>query len=122
MAHVEPPLVHFVTASPRKFAEAKAILGNVARLRQHVIELPEIQGPLEEIAREKCRPAPTTTQGAVLTEDSAPEFGAQNGLPGPYMGAKESLCSSAVQWTLTSAYPTENSSILHLEILDSVSF
>jgi inosine triphosphate pyrophosphatase len=59
MTHTEPPLIHFVTGNPQKFAEAEAILGNVARLRQHVIELPEIQGSIEEIAREKCRSAAT---------------------------------------------------------------
>jgi inosine triphosphate pyrophosphatase len=60
MAHAEPPLIYFVAGNPRKFAEAEAILGNVARLRQHVVELPEIQGSLQEIAREKCRSAATT--------------------------------------------------------------
>jgi inosine triphosphate pyrophosphatase len=59
MAPAEPPLIHFVTGNPRKFAEAEAILGNVAQLQQHVIELPEIQGSLEEIARDKCRSAAT---------------------------------------------------------------
>ncbi|GFG12189.1 Ham1 family protein [Aspergillus udagawae] len=56
-----------------------------SRLRQHVVELLKIQGSLEEIAREKCRSAATATQGPVLTEDSAIEFRALNGLPGPYI-------------------------------------
>ncbi|KAF4219424.1 hypothetical protein CNMCM8980_003152 [Aspergillus fumigatiaffinis] len=85
MAHAEPPLIYFVTGNPRKFAEAEAILGNVARLRQYVVELPEIQGSLEEIAREKCRSAATAVRGPVLTEDSALEFRVLNGLPGPYI-------------------------------------
>ncbi|GFG27389.1 inosine triphosphate pyrophosphatase [Aspergillus udagawae] len=85
MTHGEPQLIHFVTGIREKFAEAEAILGNAARLRQHVVELLKIQGSLEEIAREKCRSAATATQGPVLTEDSAIEFRALNGLPGPYM-------------------------------------
>ncbi|EAW19786.1 non-canonical purine NTP pyrophosphatase [Aspergillus fischeri NRRL 181] len=85
MGRAEPPLIHFVTGNLRKFAEAEAILRNVARLRRHVIEVPEIQGSLEEIAREKWRNAAATMKGPVLTEDSALEFRALNGLPGPYI-------------------------------------
>jgi inosine triphosphate pyrophosphatase len=55
----EAPLIHFVTGNPRKFAEAEAILGNYVHLRHYFIELPEIQGSLEEIARDKCRSAAT---------------------------------------------------------------
>ncbi|KAJ9483127.1 hypothetical protein VN97_g10286 [Penicillium thymicola] len=50
------------------------------------MEIPGIQGSLEEIARDKCRKAAIAVNGTVLTEDSALEFRALKGLPGPYMG------------------------------------
>ncbi|KOS41360.1 hypothetical protein ACN38_g7777 [Penicillium nordicum] len=42
-------------------------------------------GSFEEIARDKCRKAAIAVNGPVLTEDSALEFRALKGLPGPYI-------------------------------------
>lgn len=50
------------------------------------IDIPEIQGSIEQIARDKCRRgADAIGGGAVLTEDTALEFRALGGLPGGYV-------------------------------------
>ena len=49
------------------------------------IDIDEIQGTIEEIARDKASKGAAAIGGAVLTEDTALEFKALNGLPGPYM-------------------------------------
>ncbi|KAL2832209.1 Maf/Ham1 [Aspergillus pseudoustus] len=77
----------FVTGNPHKVSEVKAILGDIATLRTAGLDLPEIQGTLEEIARAKCRAAAETIGGPVLVEDSALEMHALNKLPGPYVKA-----------------------------------
>ncbi|KAJ5482727.1 hypothetical protein N7539_006173 [Penicillium diatomitis] len=47
----------FVTGNPNKVIEVNAILGNTIPIRTVALDLPEIQGSLEEIARDKCRRA-----------------------------------------------------------------
>lgn len=49
------------------------------------VEIDEIQGTIEDIARDKASKGAVAIGGAVLTEDTALEFRALNGLPGPYM-------------------------------------
>lgn len=49
------------------------------------VEIDEIQGTIEEIARDKCKRGAEVVGGPVLTEDTALEFKALAGLPGPYM-------------------------------------
>lgn len=79
--------IYFVTGNPKKEREVNAILGqedmrpfNV----QHVdIDLEELQGDPNEIAKAKCRLAAERTGGAVLIEDTSLCFSALNGLPGP---------------------------------------
>lgn len=46
------------------------------------LELPELQGEPEEIAKEKCRLAAKEVGGAVMTEDTCLCFTACKGLPG----------------------------------------
>lgn len=96
----------FVTGNPNKILEVNAILGNSVHVRSLALDIPEIQGTLEEIARDKCRRATeivvdihstlsfggfanhiTSWQvdGPVIVEDSALEFNAMNKLPGPYV-------------------------------------
>ncbi len=45
----------FVTGNQHKVSEVKAILGHSAVIKTVALDLPEIQGTLEEITREKCR-------------------------------------------------------------------
>jgi len=82
-----PPLqtIKFITGNPDKLREAKAILGPFIDLRSQSIEIHEIQGSIEEIAKDKCRKASLAINGPVLTEDTSLEFTALKGLPGPYI-------------------------------------
>jgi inosine triphosphate pyrophosphatase len=57
----ETPLI-FVTGNRNKVLEAKAILGSTATLEVLDINIPEIQGTVEEITREKCRAAAETVR------------------------------------------------------------
>ena len=49
------------------------------------LDLEEIQGTPEEIAKTKVKLAATKCNTPVLTEDVSLCFNAYNGLPGPYM-------------------------------------
>ncbi|GKZ30228.1 nucleoside triphosphate pyrophosphohydrolase ham1 [Aspergillus brasiliensis] len=77
--------LNFITGNKNKLAEVKAILGTVIDVENQAVDLPEIQGTIEDIAREKCRRAAEVVGGPVLTEDTALEFHALKGLPGPYI-------------------------------------
>ncbi|EEA26067.1 nucleoside triphosphate pyrophosphohydrolase ham1 [Talaromyces marneffei ATCC 18224] len=76
----------FVTSNADKIREVTSICkdyGITVNVRS--IDLPELQGSIEEVAREKCRQAALAVNGPVLIEDSAVIFHALNGLPGPYI-------------------------------------
>ncbi|EIT72259.1 inosine triphosphate pyrophosphatase [Aspergillus oryzae 100-8] len=77
--------LNFITSNRNKLAEVRAILGNAIEVDNQGLDIPEIQGTIEEIAREKCRRAAEVIKGPVLTEDTALEFYALKGLPGPYI-------------------------------------
>lgn len=81
-----PREVNFITGNANKLAEVRAILepAGVA-VRSQALDLPEIQGSLEDVTREKCRVAADLVAGPVLVEDTCLCFNALNGLPGPYM-------------------------------------
>ena len=49
------------------------------------IDLPELQGEPEDVAREKARLAAAALGGPALVEDTSLCFNALNGLPGPYV-------------------------------------
>lgn len=48
------------------------------------VDLPELQGEPEDIAKEKCRLAADQVGGPVMVEDTSLCFNAMKGLPGPY--------------------------------------
>ncbi|ODM23578.1 Inosine triphosphate pyrophosphatase [Aspergillus cristatus] len=77
--------LNFITGNKNKLAEVRAILGSVINVENQSVDVPEIQGTIEEIAKEKCRRAAEVVGGPVLTEDTALEFHALKGLPGPYI-------------------------------------
>ncbi|CAI7609018.1 unnamed protein product [Penicillium viridicatum] len=85
--------INFITGNKNKLVEARAILGDPVELSNQNIDIPEIQGSLEEIARDKCQKAAIAVNGPVLIEDSALEFKALKGLPGPYMYKVVLLCA-----------------------------
>lgn len=49
------------------------------------IDLPEFQGSIDEIAIKKCQTAAAEVKGPVIVEDTALEFKALGGMPGPYI-------------------------------------
>lgn len=49
--------LNFITGNKNKLAEVRAILGNAIEVDNQGLDIPEIQGTIEEIAREKCRRA-----------------------------------------------------------------
>lgn len=57
--HSEMPVkeLTFITGNPNKLVEVKAILGDTVLLTSKSLDLPEIQGTIEEIAQDKCRRA-----------------------------------------------------------------
>lgn len=61
MTDSDNPLI-LVTGNKNKVLEVKAILGPTATLEVLDINLPEIQGSVEEITREKCRAAAETVR------------------------------------------------------------
>lgn len=76
----------FVTGNPMKLSEVRAILGSSRiEIDSKDLDVPELQGTTEEIAKEKCRRASELLQGPCITEDTALCFEALNGLPGPYI-------------------------------------
>ncbi|KAI1908218.1 nucleoside triphosphate pyrophosphohydrolase ham1 [Ophidiomyces ophidiicola] len=77
--------INFITGNKNKLSEVQAILGDAIEVQNVPVDLPELQGSVEEIALQKCRNAAKEVNGPVLTEDTALEFNALNGLPGPYM-------------------------------------
>ncbi|TFY79229.1 hypothetical protein EWM64_g4784 [Hericium alpestre] len=77
----------FVTSNASKLKEVREILsiGHPIELENQDLDLPEIQGTTQEVAREKCRRAAEILKRPVITEDTALCFKALNGLPGPYI-------------------------------------
>ena len=50
-----PKALNFITSNANKLAEVKAILGDVVELKNVAdLDIPEIQGTIEEVARDKC--------------------------------------------------------------------
>ena len=81
-------MITFVTGNANKLKEVKAICaeygGNVA-LTSRSVDLPELQGEPEDVAREKARIAARELNGPALVEDTSLCFNALQGLPGPYV-------------------------------------
>lgn len=89
--------ITFVSGNKNKLAEVQRLLSNTASsskdqsstipfdIINHKLDLPELQGTSEDIAREKCKLALTQLQTAVITEDTCLCFRALNNLPGPYI-------------------------------------
>ncbi|XP_039448849.1 inosine triphosphate pyrophosphatase [Culex pipiens pallens] len=79
--------ISFVTGNAKKLEEVRAILG-AAFPREIVavkLDLPELQGEVDDICRKKCLEAARNVKGPVLVEDTCLCFNALKGLPGPYI-------------------------------------
>lgn len=65
--------LNFITGNQNKLSEVRAILGSVIEVDNQAVDVPEIQGTIEEIAREKARRAAEAVwlRGIVGSEYSA---------------------------------------------------
>lgn len=83
------PKLTFVTGNQKKLEEVQQILEQddmpFVEIVNQKIDLPELQGDPEDIAKEKCRIAVAKVKGPCMTEDTSLCFNALNGLPGPYI-------------------------------------
>ena len=78
--------VQFVTGNEGKYREVLEVVGHELDVGRVVLDLVEIQGTVEEVARDKCARAAAELQRPVLTEDTCLCFDALGGnLPGPYI-------------------------------------
>ncbi|KAM0813467.1 putative Inosine triphosphatase [Seiridium cardinale] len=83
-----PPTVNFITGNANKLREVKHILEPAITVNSQNVDLPELQGSVEEVTLEKCRVAAQKIGGPVLVEDTCLCFNALGGLPGPYINSK----------------------------------
>ena len=81
--------ITFVTGNSKKLEEVTAILQKGSPLPftigNQALDLPELQGEPDEIAREKGKLAAEAAKGPIMCEDTLLCFNALNGLPGPYI-------------------------------------
>eukprot|EP01023_Acetabularia_acetabulum_P010536 TRINITY_DN14793_c1_g4_i1.p2 TRINITY_DN14793_c1_g4~~TRINITY_DN14793_c1_g4_i1.p2 ORF type:complete len:256 (+),score=60.45 TRINITY_DN14793_c1_g4_i1:67-834(+) len=79
----------FATGNQKKLLEVKAILSAGEEVPFNIvakkIDLPELQGDPEDIAKEKAKIASEQMKGGVLVEDTCLCYNALKGLPGPYI-------------------------------------
>ncbi|AVK76735.1 GTP cyclohydrolase [Pandoravirus macleodensis] len=90
-AHV----ITYVSGNAEKRAEALALAAdaNIALVcvdAASTSAVPEVQGRVEDIARQKCLAAYNALRRPVVVEDVALHFDAMGGLPGPYV--RDFLC------------------------------
>ncbi|KAH8261846.1 hypothetical protein KR038_005054 [Drosophila bunnanda] len=96
--------ITFVTGNAKKLEELLAILGpSFPRpIVSQKIDLPELQGDIDEIAIKKCKEAARQVNGPVLVEDTSLCFNSLEGLPGPY-----------IKWFLEKLQPEGLHRLLH---------
>jgi len=80
------PIV-FVTGNAKKLEEFVAILGSKfpRQITSEKVDLPEYQGEIDDICRNKCQAAANLVKGPVIIEDTCLCFNSLKGLPGPYI-------------------------------------
>ncbi|CAZ82231.1 unnamed protein product [Tuber melanosporum] len=81
-----PQTLFFVTSNASKLAEVSAILAaSGISVQSMALDLPELQGSIEDISKDKAKRAAEAIGGPVLVEDTCLCFNALKGLPGPYI-------------------------------------
>lgn len=73
----------FISGNLQKFDEVKRILAPI-KVENKSLDIPELQGTVEFIAREKAKEACKLTGQAVFVDDTSLHINAWGGLPGPY--------------------------------------
>lgn len=64
-----PKDLYFITGNANKLREVKEILATTpVELRSHSLDLPELQGTIEEISRDKCARAATAVSTSTFNE------------------------------------------------------
>lgn len=78
--------ITFITGNVKKLEEVAAILGKEfpRELISKKVDLPELQGEMDEISIKKCQEAARLVEGPVIVEDTCLCFNALGGLPGIY--------------------------------------
>lgn len=76
--------ITFITGNAKKLEEVLAILGKEfpREIIAHKVDLPELQGEMNEISIKKCQEAAKRIAGPVIVEDTCLCFNALGGLPG----------------------------------------
>lgn len=79
--------ITFVTGNAKKLEEVIAILGTnfPYKVVNAKLDLPELQGEINEISIKKAKEAAKCIKGPVIVEDTSLCFNAMKGLPGPYI-------------------------------------
>ena len=77
------PTITFITGNEDKHREFSELLS--VKIVREKIDLPELQGNLEEIVKEKARLASEKTGKACIVDDTALCFEEWGELPGPYI-------------------------------------
>ncbi|KAH7731497.1 Inosine triphosphate pyrophosphatase [Aphelenchoides avenae] len=80
-----PAVLKFVTGNKKKLEEFRKIVGAARKIENVELDLPELQGEPDDIAKQKCLLAAEKVKGPVVVEDTCLEFNALHGLPGPYI-------------------------------------
>lgn len=77
----------FVTGNAKKLEELISILGKSfpKEIISQKVDLPELQGEIDDICIKKCKEASRYVNGPVIVEDTCLCFNALKGLPGPYI-------------------------------------
>lgn len=76
--------ITFITGNAKKLEEVIAILGKEfpRELVSRKIDLPELQGEMNDVSIKKCKEAVKHVKGPVIVEDTCLCFNALGGLPG----------------------------------------
>jgi non-canonical purine NTP pyrophosphatase (RdgB/HAM1 family) len=76
--------IYFATGNEGKLKEAREILTDM-KIVQCKIDLPELQGSPEDVAKEKAKLAYEKLKKPVFVDDTGLDFHALNGMPGIYI-------------------------------------
>jgi len=81
------PILTFVTGNSKKLEELRAILGTSfpREIVRESVDLPELQGEIEDICTKKAWTAYKHIKKPLIVEDTCLCFNALKGLPGPYI-------------------------------------
>lgn len=58
-----PKELNFITGNRNKLAEVQTILSDIVPLKSQILDLPEMQGTIEEISLDKCKRAAALVRG-----------------------------------------------------------